>query len=68
MTIITEMRWKCDWETCGVLSPITPLEGAPMGWCVLNSGPRMVLPPELHHFCCPAHLDVWRAEQLEVKT
>ena len=66
MTILTEIRWKCDWEPCGVVSPviqrreINTLAGPDIGppsWEHIEIN----RPDHYHnyHFCCVAHRRLW---------
>ena len=48
MTILTETRWKCDWEPCGVVSPVTG-DDPPKGWVTSYA----------LHFCSEAHGELY---------
>ena len=74
MTIITQTRWKCDYEPCGVLSPvltrIDPLidiKKDPLGWSVAkktrNVEDSTIVIEETKHFCHRAHKDKWNKER-----
>lgn len=74
MTVITETRWKCDWQPCGTVSPVFS-QLWPKGWLehyersfedryittTLNNKARVWMGVE-YHFCSEAHFHAWLAE------
>lgn len=69
MTEILQIRWRCDYEPCGVMSPVIQeaegrdtiefgLPTLPVSWVAAEAEDG-----SYRDFCCEAHRQLWEKEQ-----